>query len=176
VRKNLALALTAALRSGRVSPQCPVVVVGERSGLATELSDELRQGVAQGSLRFAGFVGDAQLAWLYRQAALFVFLSLDEGFGMPCLEALHFGTPVLASDIPVFREILRDQAWYADPHSVEAAAEAMAGALDAVARQGRPVLQAPDALGYSWAASVRRLREAALAALGRGAGPEVAAR
>jgi glycosyltransferase involved in cell wall biosynthesis len=176
VRKNLALALTAALRSGRVSPQCPVVVAGERSGLATELPDELRQAVAQGVLHFAGFVDDAQLAWLYRQASLFVFLSLDEGFGMPCLEALHFGTPILASDIPVFREILRDQAWYADPHSIDGAAAAIAAALDHVARQGRPMLKRPHELGYSWTASVQRLRAAAAAALETGAASRVAGR
>lgn len=171
VRKNLALALTAALRSARVSPAFPVVVVGERSGLATQLPAELREAVAQGSLRFAGFVGDAQLAWLYRQATLFVFLSLDEGFGLPCLEALHFGAPILASDIPVFREILRGHARYVDPRSEDAVAAAIASTLDTLARQGRPALPSPEALGYSWPASVRRLREAAVAVLadaGRG--------
>ena len=166
VRKNLALALTAALRSGRVSPQCPVVVVGERSGLVPELPNELREAVAQGTLRFPGFVDDTQLAWMYGEASLFVFLSLDEGFGMPCLEALHFGTPILASDIPVFREILRDQAWYADPHSVDAAAAAIAGALESVERPGRPPRKRPEELGYAWAVSVQRLRAAAVAAMG----------
>ena len=103
---------------------------------------------------------------MYGEASLFVFLSLDEGFGMPCLEALHFGTPILASDIPVFREILRDQAWYADPHSVDAAAAAIAGALESVERQGRPPRKRPEELGYAWAVSVQRLRAAAVAAMG----------
>ena len=169
VRKNLALALAAALRSGRVSPEFPVVVVGERSGLETQLPDGLREAVGRGSLRFVGFVDDAKLAWLYQQATLFVFLSLDEGFGLPCLEALHFGTPILASDIAVFREILRDQAWYVDPSSEVAVAEAISRALDTLARHGRRALQRPEDLGYAWSASVRRLRAAALAAEGPGA-------
>lgn len=161
VRKNLELALTAALRSGRVSPAFPVVVVGEPSGRATHLPEALRAAAEHGSLRFPGFVNDGQLAWLYRHASLFMFLSLDEGFGLPCLEALHFGTPVLASDIPVFREILGDHAWYADPRSVDAAATAIAVALDALGQGAARLQTRPEELGYSWAQSVRRLRAAA---------------
>jgi glycosyltransferase involved in cell wall biosynthesis len=168
VRKNLELALTAALRSGRVSPACPVIVVGEPSGRATQLPEALRAAAHDGSLRLVGFVDDGQLAWLYRHATLFMFLSLDEGFGIPCLEALHFGTPVLASDIPVFREILGDQAWYADPRSVDAAAAAIGVALDAIAQGAPRVQRRPEELGYSWAESVRRLRVAAQAVMLQG--------
>lgn len=160
VRKNLAIALQAAVRSGRVTPQRPVVVVGEASGRATELPAAVQDAVQSGSVRFAGFVTDAELAWLYLQADLFVFLSLDEGFGLPTLEALHFGTPILASDIAVFREILGPRARYVDPHSLQAVAAAMAVSLDIARAGARPSRVAVHALGYSWTASVRRLRDA----------------
>lgn len=163
VRKNLENVLEAAVRSGRVTPQRPIVVVGEPSGRATALSASLRAAVARGAVRFAGFVRDAELAWLYQRADLFLFFSLDEGFGIPTLEARHFGTPILASDIAVFREILGDAARYADPRSVDAMAAAIGVALDAVHVAGRPAPVAAEALGYSWPASVRRLRAAASA-------------
>jgi glycosyltransferase involved in cell wall biosynthesis len=66
---------------------------------------------------FPGFVCNADLPVIYRLAHLFVFPSLYEGFGMPPLEALAMGTPVLASSIPAHREILGDAAFYEDPHA-----------------------------------------------------------
>ena len=62
-----------------------------------------------------GYVEDEDLRALYRQATVFAFPTLGEGFGLPVLEALTAGTPVLASDLPVLREVAGDAAWYADP-------------------------------------------------------------
>lgn len=161
VRKNLEIALEAAVRSGRATPRRPVVIVGEASGRAPDLPAAVQAAVASGAVRFAGFVTDNQLAWLYSQADLFVFLSLDEGFGIPTLEALQFGSPILASDIPVFREILGPRASYVDPRNVDLVSKAIGQALDLVAAKGRPVPVMPESLGYSWKASVERLRAAA---------------
>ena len=161
VRKNLEIALDAAVRSGRVSAQRPIIVVGEPSGRATELPPSVREAVQQQAVRFAGFVSDAQLAWLYQRADLFLFLSLGEGFGLPTLEARKFGAPILASDIPVFHEILGDQARFVDPRSVVAVASAIGLALDDVAENGRPAPVEPAVLGYSWRDSVHRMRTVA---------------
>jgi glycosyltransferase involved in cell wall biosynthesis len=161
VRKNLGVALEGAVRSGRLSPERPIVIVGEASGRAGELPAAVQEAVALGTVRFAGFVTEPQLAWLYRQAELFIFLSLDEGFGIPTLEALHFGTPILASDIPVFREILGQRARFVDPRSAERVAQEVGAALDRVQAEGRPAPVHPETLGYSWTASVHRLRAAA---------------
>jgi glycosyltransferase involved in cell wall biosynthesis len=62
-----------------------------------------------------GYVSEEQKAALYREAALFVLPSLYEGFGMPLLEAMSYDTPVLASDIPVFREVAGDAVLYCNP-------------------------------------------------------------
>jgi glycosyltransferase involved in cell wall biosynthesis len=62
------------------------------------------------------------LAELHRHAAALVLPSLHEGFGLPALEALHAGTPVLASDIPALREVCGDAARYCDPRDVESIA------------------------------------------------------
>jgi len=76
-----------------------------------------------------GEVPYAQIRNYYAGAELFVFPSYLETFGHPLLEAMAAEVPVVASDIPVFREIAGDGAFYADPHSAESLASAMDAAL-----------------------------------------------
>ena len=74
-------------------------------------------------------------------------MSLDEGFGIPVLEALHFGAPVVVSDIPVFREILGDRATFVSPLDLGA----VAAAIERPGRQApRPAPVDPADLGYTW--------------------------
>jgi len=70
-------------------------------------------------VRFCGQVPDRELFQLYNQAYAFIFPSLEEGFGLPLLEAATAGCPILCSDIAVFREIAGDSALYFDPRSKE---------------------------------------------------------
>jgi glycosyltransferase involved in cell wall biosynthesis len=73
---------------------------------------------------FTGYIPDAQLGTLYRDAALLVLPSLFEGFGMPAVEALVMGTPTLVSDLPVLREVTNGGAHYiADPRNHEQIAD-----------------------------------------------------
>ncbi len=65
-------------------------------------------------------VSDHELANLYSHAEALVFPSLMEGFGLPALEALAHGCPVIVSDIPVFHEVLGDLPKYFDPHDENA--------------------------------------------------------
>ncbi|MGA1823652.1 MAG: glycosyltransferase family 4 protein [bacterium] len=74
-------------------------------------------------------LNDFELKIIYSGAAAFVAPSIAEGFGIPLLEAMACGTPVLASDIPVFREIAGDAALFFDPYDEEALAEAMGRVL-----------------------------------------------
>ncbi|TGL33617.1 glycosyltransferase family 4 protein, partial [Leptospira bourretii] len=64
------------------------------------------------------FSSEAMLANLYRNAKVFVYPSLYEGFGIPLLEAMSVGCPVLCSDTEVFHEVAGDAAWYFDPKNV----------------------------------------------------------
>ena len=66
-------------------------------------------------IHFLGRVSDEELVRLYNQAECFVFPSLYEGFGLPPLEAMACGCPVLVSDIPVEREVCGDAALYFNP-------------------------------------------------------------
>ena len=71
-------------------------------------------------LRFLGKVSDLELATLYHYAELFTYPSLDEGFGLPILEAFAHGVPVLSSDLPVIKEVAGNAAELVNPNSIEA--------------------------------------------------------
>jgi glycosyltransferase involved in cell wall biosynthesis len=71
-----------------------------------------------------GFVTIEELAALYRGAIALVMPSLEEGFGLPVVEAMAAGTPVIASDIPALREVTGGHAFHVDPRSVDAIANA----------------------------------------------------
>ncbi len=117
-----------------------------------------------GLVRTLGYVEDADLRALYRRAAAFAFPSLGEGFGLPVLEAMTAGTPVLASDLPVLREVGGDAALYADPHSVEALSAGLADLLgDEAQRTRRTRLGHARATKFSW----RRTAAETLAAVER---------
>jgi len=73
----------------------------------------------QKHLRFLGHVGDLTLAVLYHYAELLAYPSLDEGFGLPILEAFYHGVPVLSSDLPVIKEVAGNAAHLVNPESVE---------------------------------------------------------
>ena len=87
-------------------------VFSQTSALTPQTSDIRPQ---PSNIQFLGRVSDDELVRLYNQAACFVFPSLYEGFGLPPLEAMACGCPVLVSDIPVEREVCGDAALYFNP-------------------------------------------------------------
>ena len=89
-------------------------------------------------VRFLGFVPDATLAVLYRLAAVFVFPSLYEGFGLPPLEAMASGTPVITSNVSSLPEVVGDAALLIDPMDAGAIADAMARVLGGRGAARRP--------------------------------------
>lgn len=79
---------------------------------------------------FAGFVPDSELSAIYRKARLYVFASLYEGFGIPPLEAMSCGVPVISSDHPCMKEVLGDSAYYFDAGQSENITRAIEETLD----------------------------------------------
>jgi alpha-1,3-rhamnosyl/mannosyltransferase len=91
----------------------PLLLCGPRGWRARELRRRLAEAEAEGWLRWLGYVSPTELAALYRDAAVVALPSLYEGFGMPAVEALAAGAPLVLSDLPVFREVAGDAALYA---------------------------------------------------------------
>jgi glycosyltransferase involved in cell wall biosynthesis len=98
----------------------------------------------------AGRASDAQLAGWYRRAAAVVVPALVEGFGFPALEAQGFGTPVLCSNVPIFREVLGDSADYFDPRLEESIQEAAAKALDPAWRARLSAAGSANLRRFTW--------------------------
>ncbi|WAP53350.1 glycosyltransferase family 1 protein [Arthrobacter sp. ATA002] len=116
---------------------------------------------AEGSLVFHDGVTDAEYAELLRSATALVTLSRAEGYGLPMIEAMAAGTPVVASDIPIFREVSGGAALLTDPDSPEAFAKAVLS-LEEPGRWAR-VSDAGlrRAAEYSWETSALQLLAAA---------------
>lgn len=91
---------------------CSLVMVGPQKrfidGMATDID------AAQEGVEILGFVESAELKYLYRNAQALVFPSLDEGFGLPPIEALACGTPVITSNRRPMTDILNNEVWYVD--------------------------------------------------------------
>ena len=102
---------------------CRLQVVGAKP--TTPELDQLRRLGVDDRVEFLGPVDDRGLATSYRDSLAFVFPSLWEGFGLPTLEAQRCGTPVILSDIPVFREVAGQTGIYFDPRDPESLADAV---------------------------------------------------
>ena len=105
-----------------------LLIVGERPA---ELPDDgTRNAVQDPSIRFTGYLGDHQLPALYRAAECVAFPSLYEGFGMPVLEAMAAGTPVVTSSVSSLPEVAGGAAMLVDPYDVGSISRGLTIALE----------------------------------------------
>lgn len=113
----------------------------ERSVQAQDLTDVV----------FTGFVSEGNLRWLYEHCAAYIFPSLSEGFGLPGLEAMVHGAPVVSSNATCLPEIYDDAAHYFDPLDVQSMADAINEVLtDKDLRNSLIAKGKQQAAKYSW--------------------------
>jgi len=137
-RKNLVrlvqafAALTNAMAAGpadgsRAEPSAEpqLVLAGQKGWLYEDIFDQVRKLDLEDRVVFTGYMPDADLPALLSGAEAFVFPSLYEGFGLPVLEAMACGTPVICSDVSSLPEVAGEAALQVDPLDVGALAEAM---------------------------------------------------
>ena len=130
-RKNLIRLATAyAALPARLRDRHPLVIVGARGWLSADLEKILAPLEACGSIRRLGYVSEEDLPMIYAGAHAFAFPSLYEGFGLPVLEALASGTPVLTSNVSSLPEICAGIALCVDPLDDEALRNGLERLLD----------------------------------------------
>jgi glycosyltransferase involved in cell wall biosynthesis len=140
--------------------QLKLVLIGDDISRYTALRRAVHRHQLHNYVRFLGYVPEETLAVMYRLAGAFVFPSLYEGFGLPPLEAMASGTPVVTSNVSSLPEVAGDAAELVDPYSAEAIAEGMYRVLTDHDLRATLRRRGPEhARQFSWESSVRRVRE-----------------
>lgn len=121
-RKNLPRLIQAWDRTA-VETGCDLVIAGREGWKTGPYRAAVRAATHRDRIHQLGYVPDTDMAALIRMAAVFVWPSLYEGFGLPPLDAMACGTPVLTSATSSLPEVARDAAVFADPEQVESIAE-----------------------------------------------------
>ncbi len=122
-RKNLPRLIAAHAAARTVDPTVPDLVLAGPAGRATDLD-------AGAHVLRTGWLADADLRAVVAGARALALPSLDEGFGLPALEALACGRPVLAADIPALHEVTGDLAVFAEPTDTDALRDGLLEVLD----------------------------------------------
>ena len=150
LRKNTGRLVEAFERLNR--PDWHLVLAGSPNGYgAGQILERVERSTARERIEIAGYVTAQRLQELYSIAKLFAFVSLDEGFGIPVLEAMAHGIPVLASDRSALPEVCGDAALLVDPISTDAIASSLEALIadeqlrDTLCEKGRR-----RAAGFSW--------------------------
>ena len=116
--KNLYRLITSFAELKKDNPDLILVLAGKKDAnykkIAKWVEDKAIEDVV-----FTGFISDGQLRWMYENTQAYVFPSLSEGFGLPGLEAMRHGAPVISSNATCLPEIYGDAAVYFDPMDVE---------------------------------------------------------
>jgi glycosyltransferase involved in cell wall biosynthesis len=156
-RKNLARLVDA---FERVDPAWRLVLAGSNGYGADEIMRRIESSPARNRIVLPGYVSRTELASWYVRATIFAFPSLDEGFGMPVLEAMAAGVPVLTSNRSALPEVAGDAAILVDPEDKDTLAHALRNLTESeelradLALRGRARAQK-----FSWTAAVERTWE-----------------
>ena len=132
-RKNLVRLIEAYCLLRRSHPDCKLpqlVLAGKRAWLDNETMRAAQRDELSADIRFTGYVADEDLNALYSGAVCFVYPSYFEGFGLPILEAMKCGTPVIAGNRTSIPEVAGEAALLFDPFDVQSLVEALKRILD----------------------------------------------
>lgn len=124
-RKNLSCLINAYASARRKGLPHRLVITGASGWGGSPLARLVDKLDLHTDITFTGFIGDGELPGLYAGADFFAYPSLYEGFGLPVLEAMASGTPVITSNVSSLPEVAGDAALLVDPHSVEDISAAM---------------------------------------------------
>ncbi|NWG16681.1 MAG: glycosyltransferase family 4 protein [Chloroflexi bacterium] len=159
-RKNYGRLIQALAQLHQTGSDIHLVIAGGRGWLEDPIYDSIRQTGMQSFVHFIGFADEADLPGLYSGAVCVALPSLYEGFGLPVLEAMACGTPVVTSNISSLPEVAGDAALTIDPYDVEALTNALQRLIhDETLRQRLITLGQQRARLFTWEAAARQLHQ-----------------
>jgi glycosyltransferase involved in cell wall biosynthesis len=157
-RKNLSALVAAFEQVLRTRPTSTLqlVIVGGRGWLSAPLSEAIAKSPARGRIVLAGYLPDDALRSLYSSCRAFVYPSLYEGFGLPPLEAMSCGAPVVAGDTPAVAEVTGGAARLFNPRDTHALTRVLLELLDdESARRTLSAAGLSRAANFSWERTAR---------------------
>ena len=156
-RKNLiGLFKAYALLPPRLQEKYPLVIVGAKGWNTGETYDALKTLKLEGKVKFLGYVSDSMLAKLYKEARVFVYPSIYEGFGLPILEALSYGTPVVTSNVSSLPEVAGKACLLIDPENPKSIASGLQRLLEGKTEVEELQKEAPKQVQkFSWEKAAR---------------------
>lgn len=119
-RKNIVRVVDAFIKlkqAGNVEQK--LVITGRKGWLYNEILEKINKSPFSQDMIFSGYIDDGDLPFLYSGADIFLYPSLYEGFGLPVLEAMACGTPIITSNLSSFPEVAGDAAILIDPMNIE---------------------------------------------------------
>ena len=155
-RKNLPVLLEALARLNR--PELLLVLIGGKGWFFEEIFARIKALNLEQQVRFTGYITDEELPLWYNAATIFIFPSLYEGFGMPILEAIACGTPVIAADTSSIPEVVGNAARLFAPQDVDSLVEHIHTILDnPTLRNSMRESGLDQAQHFSWSHSGRQM-------------------
>lgn len=159
-RKNYGRLIQALARLRADGLDLSLVIIGGKGWLTDPIYETLGQTGMGEFVRFTGFVDEADLPALYSGAACFAFPSLYEGFGLPILEAMACGVPVVTSNLSSLPEVAGDTALMVDPYDLDALADALRRLIEDSALRERLIAGGYErARQFTWTAAADHLRQ-----------------
>lgn len=159
-RKNLVRLIDAFDSIHGLFPSTQLVVTGQARWQSSAVYDRVKSLGLEQHIVFTGYVPDQDLALLYNAAQVFVYVSLYEGFGLPIVEAMACGTPVITSRCSSMAETAGEAALQVDPYSVADIAEAIREVLsNQNLRRTLSVRGIAQASRFSWLDTARQTLE-----------------
>lgn len=147
-------------------PELRLVLAGKKEYFFAQLQKQLNASPARDAIITPGFVSDQELTWLYEQAECYVLPSLSEGFGLPGLEAMAHGCPVVSSHATCLPEIYGDAAEYFDPESSGAMAHAITLVINDKKHRAELITRGHEQLTrYSWYTMTKQMHDTMLDAI-----------
>jgi glycosyltransferase involved in cell wall biosynthesis len=148
--KNLNRLIAAFQELKQTHPELKLVLAGKKDALYERFAEQVRaQGIID--VIFTGFVSEGQLRWLYEHTAGYVMPSLSEGFGLPGVEAMLHGAPVISSNATCLPEVYGDAAHYFNPLDVHDMALKISEVVDdPILREDLQEKGRHQAAIYSW--------------------------